>query len=275
MRLSSSFLVLALVFISNYAHAEYQWGFGNLSLNYLDWTSGTEDKSTKKDFTYLELEGGAQHTWGELYGFFDIENVGMTGTEVRTATKGNLRYYLGKSNVSIYAHAYTFSSLGFAEQNRVIGLGYQLGGEGWSFKPFLGFHDVSQTFYSGANGYMGGWVLIYFFKVAGQDLMFADWHEYEFERHDQYAGGNGASKTSHNGAASIWWTPAKELSLGLQWRYANDKLGTPGSMSAVIYSLRYNLKIFDRGLVSAKPLRFHLRSHRGWLRPKFGPRLAR
>ncbi|MBX2996338.1 MAG: hypothetical protein KF681_16070 [Bdellovibrionaceae bacterium] len=226
--------------LSNAGHADYQWGFGNISLNHLDWSQGTEDKSTKKDFTYLEIEGGAQHTWGELYGFFDIENVGKTGDDVRTASKANLRYYLGQTGFSVYAHAYAFSALGFSEQNRVLGLGYQVGGEGWSFKPFLGFHDVSQTYFSGSNGYMGGWVLIYIFKIKGHEFMFADWHEYEFDRKEAYAAGNGASKVSHNGAASIWWTAVKEMSLGLQYRYAQDKLGTPGSQSAVISTIRYN-----------------------------------
>lgn len=239
-RLMTLLTLTSALFVSLPGRADYQWGFGNISLNHLDWSQGTEDKSSKKDFTYLELEGGAQHTWGELYGFFDIENVGKSGDEVRTASKANVRYYLGQTGLSLYAHAYTFSALGFSEQNRVLGLGYQLGGEGWSFKPFLGFHDVSQTYFSGSNGYMGGWVLIYFFKIKGHEFMFANWHEYEFERKEAYASGNGASKVSQNGAASLWWTPVKEISLGVQYRYAQDKLGTAGSQGAVISTIRAN-----------------------------------
>lgn len=43
-----------------------------------DWTSRTTEKSSAKshkdDFGYLELEGGANFSWGEMYGFFDWEN---------------------------------------------------------------------------------------------------------------------------------------------------------------------------------------------------------
>ncbi|MDI8307955.1 hypothetical protein MJL08_13500, partial [Salmonella enterica subsp. enterica serovar Montevideo] len=42
--------------------------------HYLDWTSDTTEKTSKKshkdDFGYLELEGGANFSWGEMYGFF-------------------------------------------------------------------------------------------------------------------------------------------------------------------------------------------------------------
>ncbi|GAL06786.1 putative exported protein precursor [Photobacterium aphoticum] len=47
------------------AQAEYLYGFGNVSVNYLDWSKGTEQRSGgfKDDFVYLELEGGAGFTW--------------------------------------------------------------------------------------------------------------------------------------------------------------------------------------------------------------------
>lgn len=46
-------------------------GFGNVSLNYLDWTRSTThksgDSSHKDDFAYIELEGGAGFSWGSLW----------------------------------------------------------------------------------------------------------------------------------------------------------------------------------------------------------------
>lgn len=231
---------ITLVF-SISSQAEYKWGFADLSVNYLDWDKGTQDKSTKKDFTFIELEGGAEHSWGDVYGFYDVENVGQTGDDMRTAAKGVLRYNLGDSGLSAYLHVYNFTSAGFAEQNRVTGLGYQWKGEGWWFKPFLGVHEVSQTFFNGFNGYMAGWVFGYNFTGLGQNFMAASWHEYEFARKSAYASGNGDKTTGQNGAASIWWNSAASFSLGLQYRYATDKLGTGGEMSALITSLRYNL----------------------------------
>lgn len=230
---------LAIALLSQMTYAEYQWGFGDVSVNYLDWDKGTENKSTKTDFTYVELEGGAQHTWGDLYGFFDIENVGKTGGEVRTASKAAINFYLGETKFGLYAHQYTFSSLGFSEQNRVIGFGYLWTGDGWWFKPFIGFHDVSQTFYSGANGFMGGWVFGYNFTAFKQKFFLADWHEIEFDRHESYAAGNG-SRSGINGAVSIWWSYDARLQVGQQFRYGRDKLGTAGDMSAWISTLKYS-----------------------------------
>jgi hypothetical protein len=239
--LKSIFTTLCLVLLASPAvFAEYQWGFADLNLNYLNWDKGTEEKSTKTDFTFLEIEGGAQHSWGELYGFYDVENVGKTGDEMRTAAKGSARYYLGNSNISLYAHVYNFTSQGFAEQNRVVGFGYQFVEGAFWFKPFLGVHEVSQTFFNGYNGFMTGWVLGYSFKVNGQSLAINNWHEIEFARREAYALSNGNSKTSHNGAASIWWNVSSNYSLGLQWRYAVDKLGTAGTMNATITTLKYS-----------------------------------
>ncbi len=60
------------------SHAEFKGGFADIGIHYLDWTSRTTEKSSTKshkdDFGYLELEGGANFSWGEMYGFFDWEN---------------------------------------------------------------------------------------------------------------------------------------------------------------------------------------------------------
>lgn len=68
----------SLLIIPALSHAEYKSGFADIGLHYLDWTSETTEKTSKKshkdDFGYLELEGGANFSWGEMYGFFDWEN---------------------------------------------------------------------------------------------------------------------------------------------------------------------------------------------------------
>ncbi len=67
--------VLAIPAVS---HAEFKGGFADIGIHYLDWTSRTTEKSSTKshkdDFGYLELEGGANFSWGEMYGLFDWEN---------------------------------------------------------------------------------------------------------------------------------------------------------------------------------------------------------
>lgn len=232
-------MVLSVVLSSSPSMAAYQWGFGNLSANQLNWDSGTKDKSTKTDFTYLELEGGAQFDWGDLYGFYDIENVGKPGSEMRSANKATMNYYLMGTSWGVYASQYTFSSLGFSEQNRVIGLGYVWNGSNWFVKMFLGFHDIVQTYYTGFNGYMGGWVFGYNFEWLNQKWMVVDWHEIEFARDQSVAKGNGGS-SGVNGALSIWWTSHATYSVGLQRRYATNKLGTQGDLGAWILSLKSN-----------------------------------
>ena len=52
----------------NTAQAEQFYGFANVSVNYLDWTGGTTERSGKTDFIYLEAEGGAGYDWGDVYG---------------------------------------------------------------------------------------------------------------------------------------------------------------------------------------------------------------
>lgn len=233
-------LMCFLLIFSVPSFAEYQWGFGNLSLNYLDWNKTTEAKSVKRDFAYLELEGGGQFNWGEIYGFFDLENFVKDGDKVRTASKGTLRYYLGQTHFNIYAHVYNFDMAGFSEQNRILGFGYNLGGDGWWFKPFLGVHQVSQTYFNGMNGYMAGWILGYAFKMKDQSFLVTNWHEIEFARKDTYTTANGNKSHSFNGALGLWWNLDPIVTLGLQWRYAVDKLGTAGEMNAGIASVKYN-----------------------------------
>lgn len=231
------FLWLLLIF-PTLAQAEIRYGFADVSFNHLNWDLGTENKSSKRDFQFAELEGFAQFDWGDIYGFFDYENPGYRGSEVRTASKGALYRYLGLGGLSFYAHIYNFAAHGFFEQNRVIGLGYDLHGEGWWFKPFLAFNEVSQSFFSGPNGYMVGWTAGYNFTVLTRKFMVANWHELEFERKSAYSASMGDNPVSHNGAVSVWWHALEKMSVGIQGRYAVSKLGTPGSSNALIYTVK-------------------------------------
>ncbi len=130
-------LLLLFVCFWTQAHAGLKWGFADTSLNYLDWDRGTEAKSPKEDFAYLELQGGGQFDWGELYGFFDFENTARV--DQRTAGKGSINYYMGESGLSLYGHVYNFASTGFSEQNRVLGLGWNFERKNFWFKPFWDF----------------------------------------------------------------------------------------------------------------------------------------
>ncbi|USE35949.1 outer membrane protein OmpK [Endozoicomonas sp. SCSIO W0465] len=229
---------------STAASADYLYGFGNVSISRLDWTDETEEDTGKKDFTFLEIEGGAGFDWGEVYGFFDLENPHKKNEESdgdgrRTAMKGTLRYYLGSTPFNIYAHIYDFDSAGFTEQNRLLGVGFNYQNANTFFKPFLAVNNTNTSAgFSGFNGYVAGWVAGYSFSLLEQSFMATNWNEYEFDRDTQY--GN-VGKDGWNGAAALWWNANEKITLGLQYRYADDKLGLPTYQDGLVYTLKYNL----------------------------------
>ncbi len=242
MKILRSIAVITCFLVSQNSSADYLWGFGDLSLNYLDWGDGTENKAAfKRDFSYVELEGGAQYDWGDLYGFFDLEKWDKSGNEQRTASKGIVHYYLGKTPFSLYGHVYSFSMNGFSDQNRVLGFGYRIMNKNFFFKPFIGYHSAVGSIYTGRNGFMAGWFMMYFFNLFEEQWRAVSWHESEYDRNENYAAGNGNENNSINGAVSLWWLTTDKINLGLQYRYARDKLGTAGYMNAMIFTLRYNL----------------------------------
>ena len=234
------------------AQGEYQWGFANVSMNYLDWTQHTTHKSGnsshKDDFAYLELEGGAGNSRGELYGFFDLENPfnsktdSDAGDNQRYTFKTTGRFYLGDSGFNAYGHVYgTYSLPGnggnFHEVNTLYGIGYNTNFHGLWFKPLAALHYVDQTFYSGNNGYVLGWVAGYDFNMWNEKFSVTNWHEMEFNRNERY--GNGG-RNGINGALALWWTPVPSVTTGIQYRYADNKLGEDFYQQAIVYSIKYN-----------------------------------
>ena len=248
--LRNATIALATLTAAATASADYLYGFGNVSISRLDWSSQTEKKTDHKDFTYLEAEGGAGFTWGEVYGFIDLENPHKSNKDGRrVAMKGNTRINLGDTGFNLYAQIYDLSTDGFNEQNRILGFGYNFTGDNYFFKPFLGAHNVNNNDYSGANGYMLGWVAGYNFKALGENFSVTNWHEIEFNRSsryhrdidDNYQPIDGtAPKNGYNGAVALWWDATDSITAGLQYRYANNKLGNNRYQNAMIYTLKYN-----------------------------------
>ncbi|RAH38353.1 outer membrane protein OmpK [Halomonas sp. SL1] len=237
-----------------------QWSFANASINYLDWSDGTEARTAsnaaKGDFFYLELEGGVGFDWGEFYGFYDFENPQNDMSEEdgrdnrRSAAKVTSHIYLGDTPFSLYFHVYDFRDYGFdsEEQDRIAGLGYRhTFANGLWFKPFIGkaWVETESGSYDGDNGYMAGWVLGYDFEAFGEAFSLTNWHEQTFERDDEYLEDKyvdgSASSLGTNGAVALWWHPIEEITTGVQYRYANNKLGTAGDyQNAMIYTVKVN-----------------------------------
>lgn len=248
----SGVVALAAVSVSPVTQAEYLWGFANVGLHYLDWsrstTNRTSEKSHKDDFFYLELEGGAGFTWGETYGFFDLENPlnkehDQKGDEQRYTFKNTNRIYLGDTGFNLYGHVYgTYSAPNgnhFHDNMVLYGLGYNLKISDFWYKPFIAKRYTNQTYFTGSNGYVFGWVAGYDFTTFGEKFSLTNWNEYEFDRADKYAAGNGG-KEGINGAVALWWKPNPTITTGFQYRYADNKLGESFLQDGFIYSIKYN-----------------------------------
>lgn len=226
--------------------------FLNTSINYLNWTSTTEKKSPQKDFTYIELEGGAGWDWGDFYMFLDVENP----TKSYKATPADNRRYVLKpvldvklfdSNFCLHVQDYMLYSDEFYINNLVTGISYDFKTDfNLYFKPFIGSHYQKSTYYSGFNGFIGGWTFLYKFDIKEQKFSLSQWHEFEWSRNakdykmaDGTRIGNGKSYGTQ-GALAFWWHPIVDITLGVQYRYALYNLGYDGYQDGFIYSLKYN-----------------------------------
>jgi len=228
--------------------------YWDTSVNYLDWSTGTEQRAVGKtnfsDFVYLELEGGAGWDWGEFYFFLDVENPGKSwentpSNDRRVVVKPILDIKLGETNFYFHLQDYFLKSKTFFVNNLVPGIAYKYSIDNFRIRPFIGPHFQESTFYDGFNGYMAGWTFVYNFKIGEQKFMLSNWHEFEFDRDEEHYLYNGdpvGDGRSHgiNGALAVWWTPIDELTAGVQYRYSNYKLGLDAYATAVIYSLKYN-----------------------------------
>ena len=74
---------------------------------------------------------------------------------------------------------------------------------------------------------------------GSEKFTLTNWNEYEFDRDATYAAGNGG-KEGLNGAVALWWNATSHITTGIQYRYADDKLGEDFYQDAIIYSIKFN-----------------------------------
>ncbi|WDD96589.1 outer membrane protein OmpK [Thalassomonas actiniarum] len=249
----SKLLVTGLLFNVNPAFAEQESGFVNVSVNYWDWSQGTQERSGKKSFSYVGAEAGGGYDWGDVYGFLYLQNpakgdfkadqAGQQGADqFRIEAKTTVNINISDSNWNWYGDIFNFSdSAGGYEQNLIAGLSYEVNTDsGFWIRPFLGAHYVHNSdIGAGFNGVMTGWALGYTTFIDDHKLTFFNWNEIELLRADEYAAINGDT-TGLNGAASVWYHYSDQLSFGIQYRYAKDKLGANTYQNGFIYTTKYN-----------------------------------
>lgn len=230
------------------AHAAYLNGFGDVSVNYLHWSKGTQARAPwQQNFTYLELEGGANFTWGELYGFADWNNPTKSSEhdgKMGTSVKGTIAVKTGLAQLRMYGQFFNTSSEGFTAQHTVLGVSYPFSGQNWYFVPYIGANASvlsSAKNFSGWNGGALGWTAGYNFSLFNQSFSLTDWSESWFGRTKQYIKASGeANKLNANGALALWWNMTPNLTAGVQYRYSFANLGSVGNQNAIISTVKYN-----------------------------------
>jgi len=238
--MKKNLFILPLLFIMH-LHAseifETTYSFKNVSINYLDWTSKTQNSTSKEDFAYLELEGGAGFSWGEFYMFLDIENPTKSYSD---EPAGNLRVTFKPvlnitlvDELSLYMQVFNLQSKDFYVTNPVLGLAYKIkANSNFWIRPFVALNYEESTYYSGLNGYMAGWVFMYKFALNKQKFSLSQWNQHTFSRDDGNIG--------TQGALAFWWHPMSEITTGIQYRYAAYELGNDEYQDGLIYTLKYN-----------------------------------
>lgn len=242
-------LISAMV-ISTSVAAAPNYTFGNVSINKVDWTSGSTDRAPHhKDFDFIEVEGGAGYDWGELYGFVDFEQFASykKAEDMKVSAKGVATLNTAVPNLALYTQTFTFLSKDFKTMDSVIGMSYKVSGEGWMVRPFVGAQlsvhdaDFNPEMFHGLNGAMVGWAAMYDFQIGDEKFSLTNWNEISLLRSEEYVRISGeGSKTGLNGAVGLWWNASPKLTTGVQYRYADKKLGSSGYMNGAIYTVKYN-----------------------------------
>lgn len=244
-------LLLLLLIFSITLFAKNLYTFTNVSINYLDWTNETENKTLNGDFAYVGFEGGAGWDWGELYGFAYIEN---PTKKYNSQGSDNLRSssYVDfdlnvKEGFRVHVQDYYLQGKPYYVNDFVIAVAYKYVTDfGLWIRPALGVHYTNDTYYDGFNGYMAEWLLNYDFKAFGESFSLFQWNEIEFGRQKSFYLANDGSRIGDgaawglNGALSLWWNSTTAFGTGIQYRYAQHKLGNYAYQSALIYTLKYN-----------------------------------
>lgn len=243
--MKKTLLIFICLFASTNVYAEQKYGWGNIHFDYQSWDAGVQDLEYEQ--ALIGIEGGMGFDWGEMYGFYDFENIlDDEGNQGQTAN-GEIHTYLWDTGASLFTKVYSSQSPDFKETNQFIGLGYtKLKGDGWWFKPWIArqyitAHNNFGPSYDvdGLNGFTIGWNAGYAFKLFNQDFLLSNWNEIELDRNDDYAANN-YSHNGLNGGLNITWKITNHISTTVMYRYFYNKLGADGYGDILIYRLAYD-----------------------------------
>lgn len=242
------YLICISVFADESSSYKPLYSFGSINLHYLSWSDQTKESTPHTDFAYLEAEGGAGWSWGEVYCLAAVENPTKSyDKEFATNRRYTLKPVVNitiKDGFSVHLQDFHFESRDFDIDNVYAGLAYKYARENFWIKTFATLHYQESTYYSGMNGYAAGWVAKYDFALLGENFSVFNWHEMEFARDKKdymlsdgtLVGNKGADGL--NGALGFWWNVNKNYTLALQYRYAKHKLGFAPTQEGLITTLK-------------------------------------
>ncbi|MDF1878308.1 hypothetical protein JHD46_01500 [Sulfurimonas sp. SAG-AH-194-C20] len=229
-----------------FSWAQTGYSFINLGANYSSWIN----EAANDDFVFLSAEYGAGLNTAEYYGNVNIHN---PTKEYKATPQKNLRYTMVndldiKINEAFRVHYqdYHLLSNSLRVNDYVLGLAYKYTNQNifW-FKPFIGIHYSDDSYFTGLNGYMTGWLLNYNFKLLNHNFSIFQWNEIEFLRTKSFyelSTGTpiGDSKSyGLNGAIKLFWHPAKKIKTGIEYRYSKYKRGSDKWLSSFVYTVKY------------------------------------
>jgi len=239
------FSLLVLVLVSLSAAAEQKYGWGNIHFDYQSWDAGVKDLEYEQ--ALIGIEGGMGFDWGEMYGFYDFENIlDHEGNQGQTAN-GEIHTYLWNTGGSLFTKVYNSQSPDFKETNQFIGIGYtDLKGDDWWFKPWIArqyvtAHNNFGPAYdiNGLNGFTLGWNAGYAFQLFNHNFLLSNWNEIELDRNSDYSANNNGSE-GLNGGLNLTWKITSHISTTVMYRYFYNKLGADGYGDILIYRLAYD-----------------------------------
>ena len=215
--------------------------FTSVSYNHVDW----HENSPGKDYNFVEVEKGGTYDWGSFYGFLDVERVDHIHNKDNMKLSGKAVFTItNEYNINDYIQAFGYAEKDFQVLDLVIGKQTNISGNGWYFNPFLALqysainNNFADTYFEGVNGAMLGWNAGYF---VTEKLQISNWHEFTMFRDNTYLAVSGEKHDiGINGALAAWYHITPNLTTGLQYRYASNKLGSTHGSNGIIYTVKLN-----------------------------------
>ena len=213
--------------------------FTSVSYNNMDWDG-------KPDNEFIEIEKGGTYEWGTFYGFVDIEQFDTysSSEDTKLSVKTVFTVNNPTSGINDYVQLFAYGEKHFQVLDAVYGKQLTFNGNKWWFNPFAGIqysmlnNNFAGVSFEGVNGAMIGWSAGY---SITDKVQITNWHEFTTIRSSDYLVKSGdTSDLGMNGALSAWYHVTPNFTTGIQWRYADNKLGSAHGSNAIIYTVKVN-----------------------------------